>query len=199
MTKARRTFGKGGKHRLTGAEQVQKELEQNDKEAWLQSSTSVSSQPKLVSAESTSVSVLEIVDLTSAPTTPQCPLGPLIMTFSRDGQIIWSPQPPLPFLQHRPQPPKRPYQPPIHAILSTVNSPQIEDTDVEVIEIITSYPPKDSPGMRRTGRVRRPRQHYSLSFCIGKSPQKSPSRGQIKSVGAMEDWFLNILKYWQSL
>jgi len=33
MTEARRTFGKGGKRRLTGAEEVQKELEQNDKEA----------------------------------------------------------------------------------------------------------------------------------------------------------------------
>jgi hypothetical protein len=173
MTEARRTFGKGGKRRRTAAEQVQKELEQNDKEAWLQSSTSVSSQPKLVSAQSTSVSAPEIVDLTSAPTTPQRPLGPLIMTFSRDGRIIQSPQPPPPLLQHRPQSSKRPYQipSPVHAI-PTINPPQIEDTDVG----------EDSPGVRRTRKVRRPKQHYSPSLCTRKSPQKSPSRGQIKSI-----------------
>jgi hypothetical protein len=117
---------------------------------------------------------MEIVDLTSAPTTSQRPQepGPLIMTFSRDGQIIRNLHHPPPLLQHRPQLPERPYQiaAPERAI-PTVNSSQIKYIDVEVVEIIASHPPEDSPGVRGTGRVQRPRQHHSPSFCTGKSSQ----------------------------
>ena len=63
---------------------------------------------------------------------------------------------------------------PLYVQIPAVHSSYIEDSDVEVIEIIPSYPSEASPKVCRTSRKRRPRARYSPSPCGVKSPQKSP-------------------------
>ena len=75
MTAQRRTFGRGGPRRLTGAQIAEKELERNDKEALNQ----IRPQP-----------------LHSAPISLRQPFtlsAPFVMTFNRFGQVVQSSQP----------------------------------------------------------------------------------------------------------
>lgn len=159
----RRTYGQGGSRRQTAAEIAERELQQNDK----QTSTRRIQQQSLVSE-------IEIVDLTSLPSTPQRPQqssGPVVMTFSSSGAVIRQSHPAtnrsaVSALQTRTQP------------ITGISASQEQELDPDII-LLESWTAENIHSEAQAhnnapGNASRPSSYSQINL----PPQTSPSRPQ---------------------
>ena len=80
----RRIFGRGGTHRRTAAEIVERELQRNDRDVPRALQTATVAPPTETTSE------IPIIDLTTLTALPQRSRGPVLISFLRSGAVVQS-------------------------------------------------------------------------------------------------------------